>query len=294
MIFYSSIEVSVIVPVHNNPYGLRKVLESLLEQDFPKDQYEIIVVDNRSTDESLDVAREYTEDYPHLVKYVMEDKIQSSYAARNKGITIAKGNILAFTDSDCNPVECWLMEGCKSLKQNNASMVAGKIEFTFKNSKPNIWEYFDAAGKLNQKSYVENAGFGTTANLFVRNEMFYNYGLFLSDLESGGDYEFGRRLTQSGESLVYCENALVFHPARATFRDKLNKSKRVARGQKHLSEMGLLNHGRLSWKQLIPIINYSSLSKIKIGVVEKILLVFINNFFKYMNFFWRCTYRKSK
>ena len=288
------IKASVVIPVYNNPVGLKKVLSSLVEQDFPRDQYDIIVADNGSTDNTLDVAKKYIQDYSGIIKYVEENTIKSSYASRNKGIEIAKGEVIAFTDSDCIPAVGWLSRGYDSLIENKASMVAGKIEFTFKNSKPNIWEYFDAAGKLNQKSYVENAGFGTTANLFVRNEMFYNYGLFLSDLESGGDYEFGRRLTQSGESLVYCENALVFHPARATFRDKLNKSKRVARGQKHLSEMGLLNHGRLSWKQLIPIINYSSLSKIKIGVVEKILLVFINNFFKYMNFFWRCTYRKSK
>ena len=106
----------------------------MVNQDFPKDQYEIIVADNCSTDESLDVAQEYTENYPYLVKYVVEDKIQSSYAARNKGIQISKGNVLAFTDSDCDPVENWLAEGCKSLKYNNASMVAGEIEFTFKDS----------------------------------------------------------------------------------------------------------------------------------------------------------------
>ena len=77
---------------------MNKVLASLVEQDFPKEQYEIIVADNRSTDKSLDVAQEYTKNYPYLVKYVIEDKIQSSYAARNKGINTAKGSILAFTD----------------------------------------------------------------------------------------------------------------------------------------------------------------------------------------------------
>jgi glycosyltransferase involved in cell wall biosynthesis len=271
---------------------LNKVLASLVEQDFPKEQYEIIVADNRSTDKSLDVAQEYTKNYPYLVKYVIEDKIQSSYAARNKGIQIAKGNVLAFTDSDCDPVEYWLTEGCKSLKHNNASMVAGNIEFTFKDSEPNIWEYFDSAGKLNQKSYVENAGFGATANLFVRKDMFNNYGLFLSELESGGDYEFGRRLTEAGEKLFYSQEALVRHPARSTFREKHNKSKRIARGQKHLSEMGLLAHGELGWRQLIPTGKISSNSKI--NRLGKIFLILINNFFNYMNYYWRRTYRPSK
>jgi glycosyltransferase involved in cell wall biosynthesis len=281
------IKVSVIIPVFNNPDGLKKVLESLVEQDFPKDQYEIIVADNCSTDESLDVAHEYTENYPDLVKYVIEGKIQSSYAARNKGIIIAKGEILAFTDSDCDPVECWLREGCKSFKENNASMVAGEIEFTFKNSEPNIWEYFDAATKLNQKSYVENAGFGATANLFVRKLMFDKYGLFLSQLKSGGDYEFGRRLTQSGELLLFTEKALVYHPARSCFRSKFSKSKRIAEGQRILTKRGLLDHGRLNWRQLLLRMYYPTLPEVKMKKHEKILLVLINNYFRYYNFLKR-------
>ncbi len=287
MISPKLIKASVIIPVYNNPHGLKKVLASLVEQDFPKDQYEIIVADNCSTDESLDVVHEYAENYPNLVKCVIEDKIQSSYAARNKGINTAKGSILAFTDSDCDPVECWLREGCKSFKENNASMVAGEIEFTFKNSEPNIWEYFDAATKLNQKSYVENAGFGATANLFVRKRMFDKYGLFLSELESGGDYEFCRRLTQSGEVLLFAENASVYHPARSGFRSKLTKSKRIAEGQRKLARMGLLDHGRLNWRQLLLTLNYPTLPEITMKMPDKFLLVLINNYFRCYNFLKR-------
>ena len=175
MISPKLIKASVIIPVYNNPHGLKKVLASLVEQDFPKDQYEIIVADNRSTDESLDIVHEYAENYPNLVKCVIEDEIQSSYAARNKGIEMAKGEVIAFTDSDCIPAVDWLTQGYNSLIGSEVSMVAGKIEFTFKDSKPNIWEYFDAAGKLNQKAYVDDAGFGATANLFVRKRNFYKY-----------------------------------------------------------------------------------------------------------------------
>jgi len=173
------------------------------------------------------------------------------------------------------------------LIQNDVSMVAGKIKFTFNNSNPNIWEYFDAAGKLNQKSYVENTGFGATANLFVRKTMFDKYGLFLSELISGGDYEFGRRVTNSGEILLYCETSLVYHPARSTFRDKLLKSKRVAEGQKVLAEMNLLKHGQLNWKQLFLTRYYPFLPGEKIGIKKKILLILINNYFRYYNFFKR-------
>jgi glycosyltransferase involved in cell wall biosynthesis len=288
------IKVSVIIPVYNNSDGLKKVLESLIEQNFSNNSYEIIIADNGSSDGTLDVAKKYRENYPDLVNYVIEEKIQSSYAVRNKGIRAAKGEILAFTDSDCIPARDWLFQGLKSLRDNNVSMVAGRIEFTFRISQPNIWEYFDAAGKLNQKSYVENAGFGATANLFLRRNLFEKYGLFLDELKSGGDYEFGRRLTKSGEKLIYSKGALIKHPARATFIEKYNKSKRIAIGQKRLSEMGYLNHGQLSWRQLIPTINYKSLSDVKIGVFEELILILINNIFRYFNYYWRFTYRSSK
>ena len=288
------IKVSVVIPVYNNSVGMKKLLVSLATQDFPKDQYEVIVVDNNSTDNTLDLLIKYTEYSPHFFKYMIEDKIKSSYAARNKGIKIAKGDVLAFTDSDCIPAVTWLSQGYNKLIQSKASMVAGKIEFIFMNSKPNIWEYYDAAGKLNQKSYVENAGFGATANLFVRKRMFDKYGLFLDELKSGGDYEFGQRLTKSGEKLIYNQQALVRHSARLTFKEKFNKSKRVAIGQKYLSEMGLLNHGQLSWRQLIPTKKYSSLSKTTIGQFEQLLLIIINNMFRYLNYFWRRTYRPSE
>ncbi len=278
------IKASVIIPVYNNPDGLKRLLASLVGQDFPEDQYEVIVADNRSTDSSQDIAQVYTRNYPRLVKNVSEDKIQSSYAARNRGIQIAQGEILAFTDSDCVPCESWLTEGCKALWKDNASMIAGKIEFTFKKSQPNFWEYFDAAGKLNQKSYVESAGFGATANLFVRKDIFKRYGMFLSELESGGDYEFGRRLTQAGEKLNYCERVIVFHPARSTFKSKLKKSRRVAKGQRQLAEMGLLKHGILTWRSLIPSFQRPSIEGIPLIFPEGLVLIFVSNLFRYYNF----------
>ena len=157
----------------------------LVNQDFPKDQYEIIVAYNGFDDKTLDVAKTFTNYFPRLVKYVIENKIQSSYAARNKGIRIAKGQVLAFIDSDCIPTLNWLSQGYSTLVKNKVSMLAGRIKFTYKNSKPNLWEYFDASTKLNQKSYVENAGFGATANLFVRKKMFHKYGIFFPSFNLG-------------------------------------------------------------------------------------------------------------
>ncbi len=266
---------------------MQDTLESLVLQNFSKDQYEIIVVDNGSNDSTLNVAKNFVEQYPGLIRCMIEDDTQGSYAARNKGINQAKGELLAFTDSDCVPNNKWLKNGMNSIRANNAAMVAGRIEFSYREHGPNIWEYFDSATKLDQEHYVKDLGFGATANLFVLKTIFDKYGLFLSELQSGGDYEFGRRLTQSGELLLYAHTALVYHHARSTFKSKLIKSKRIAEGQKILAEMDLLNHGQLNWRQLVLTKNYPSIQGIKIDIFRKILLVLINNFFRYYNFFKR-------
>ena len=276
------INVSVIIPVYNNSDGLKKVLESLVQQNFPNNEFQIIIADNGSSDGSLDVAKEYRGNYPQLVNYVIEDKIQSSYAARNKGIGVAKGQVLAFTDSDCIPAKDWLRNGFLSMDDSGASMVAGRIEMTYKDSAPNIWEYIDT-GKLNQRSYVENAGFGATANLFVRRNIFSKYGLFRNDLQSGGDYEFGRRLTKMGEELVYVSNAVVYHPARASFKTRLEKTRRVAKGQKQLAAMGLVEHTTLSWRNLIPIVRCPPRNGVSLNRIQRPGALLAWNFFKYYN-----------
>ncbi|MCK4793851.1 MAG: glycosyltransferase, partial [Desulfobacteraceae bacterium] len=208
-----SLFVSVIIPVYNDPVGIDKCLKALVEQTWPRDAYEIIVADNRSTDETQCIIQNYAEKYPELVRLVVENDIQSSYAARNKGLQAARGEILAFTDSDCVPEQDWIEAGIKALQHQKAACGGGRITFFFKDKRPNIYEYLDSARTLNQQAYVEQVGFAATANFFARRELFERYGKFRYNLVSGGDYEFGRRLTTAGEKMIFISGAIVQHPA---------------------------------------------------------------------------------
>jgi glycosyltransferase involved in cell wall biosynthesis len=274
--------VSVVVPVFNDAAGIRRALQSRAGQAYPPKAYEIIVADNGSTDETRRVVRQFQEEDGDLVRLAVEDQIQSSYAARNKGIQTAKGEIVAFTDADCVPAAEWLREGIDAIVQGDAGFAAGQVKMTFQGEQPNLWEYYDAR-KLKQLSYVTDAGFGATANLFVRRSLFDKYGLFRDDLQSGGDYEFGRRLTTSGEKLVYAHDAVVCHPARSTFKSILKKSERVAKGQRQLAEMGLLEHDTLSWRSLIPLRRGPSIEDVPLNPHQRLAIVLIANFFKYYN-----------
>jgi glycosyltransferase involved in cell wall biosynthesis len=281
--------VSVIIPVYNDASRAEMVIRALAGQSYPRSAYEVVVVDNRSTDRTLEVVRKFERQQSDLVRAVCENGVQSSYAARNKGVTASRGEILAFTDSDCIPERDWIERGVAGLQKESVKCGGGKVRFFFKSERPNIYEYFDAARKLNQKSHIEKAGFAATANFFVRRELFDQYGLFRSDLISGGDYEFGRRLTRRGEKIVYIPSAVVHHPARANLRSILKKSRRVAEGQRQLEKEGLLEHGKISLPKLLPKLSFPISVDLKksFSVADKVRLLATYNFILWMNFFIR-------
>ncbi|MDA1129562.1 MAG: glycosyltransferase [Chloroflexi bacterium] len=244
--------VTVIIPVYNNPSGVAKALDALMTQSYPADRFEVVVGDNGSRDDTNMVVRGYAAQYGDRVRWVIEDKVQSSYAARNRAISIARGEILAFTDSDCVPHPSWIEEGVAGLERQNAACGGGRVEFTFKRDRPNASEYLDATNSLDQRRYVEQEGFAATANFFARRDLFRRQGLFLAELISGGDYEFGRRVTGAGEKLVYLEDAVVEHPARDSFRAVLKKRRRVARGAMQLDKLGMRERSGSQWRLILP------------------------------------------
>jgi len=213
--------------------------------------------------------------------------IRGSYSARNVGLQLAKGNLIAFTDSDCIAHPMWLKNGIIPFNRPKTDAAAGRIEFIFENNKPNIYEYLDSVRKLDQKSYVTQ-GFAATANLFVRKNTFQKYGLFRSDLLSGGDYEFGTRFTSLGGVLDYAPEAIVYHPARKNLREIYKKTKRLARGQKKLEYLGLLKHNSLHPFMFLPAISvpgneYYS----KFSFLQKAQLLALINLLKYTNIAYR-------
>lgn len=222
-----------------------------------------------------------------MVKYVVESKIQSSYAARNKAIKITKGKIIAFIDSDCIAEKKWLKNGILYFTDEYIAAVAGQIKFSYKEKTPNFWEYYDSARKLNQKVYVMNAGFGATANLFIRKKIFDKYGLFRDDLISGGDYEFGWRITKNSEKIVYGENVVVFHKARSNFKYIMTKSRRIANGQKCLKKLNLLEHGVITWRSFLPAKFAPDLKGYNINLFKKVSFIMVKNIFNYYNIFKR-------
>jgi glycosyltransferase involved in cell wall biosynthesis len=212
----------VIVPVHNDAARVGRCLEGLRAQTYPADRYEVLVVDNRSTDGTTAVVRAYP------VTLLREDRVQGSYAARNRGLEAARGEILAFTDSDCVPAPDWLAAGVAALGRTGADLAGGAVRFEC-SAKPTGAEIFDATHNMQIERNVRD-GVAKTANLFVRARVFAEIGRFPDGVRSGGDVTWTRRATRSGLALVYAPDAVVMHPARR-LRELLRKQYRVGRGQ---------------------------------------------------------------
>ena len=143
--------VSIIVPVLNSPARVKQCIESSLSQTYPKDKYEIIIVDNGSTDNTIRVIEQYP------VKILVEKDIQTPYAARNKGIYHAQGEIIALTDANCSPQPDWIKEGITALQEENADLAIRNYrteEISLRCSVPTGTSMFPArpAGRYEKRS----------------------------------------------------------------------------------------------------------------------------------------------
>lgn len=238
--------VSVIIPVYNDPEGIKDTVESLVCQDYPKAQYEILIVDNGSSQATLDVIDQLKEKYCDLVRALYENEIQGSYAARNKGVRHARGEILSFIDADMTVKPDWLRRVVTTMQEEKVSYLGCNVRLYTKTK--SFASMYNLQRGFPIKSDVENNHFAPTCCLTVRKEVFDKVGLFDYRLESGGDFEFGNRVYNNGIALYYAPHLKMYHPARGTLRSLINKSMRVGRGVAQLVCFYPEHYGYLSKK----------------------------------------------
>ena len=219
--------VSVVIPVYNDAERLRACLHRLENQTYPKSSYEVVVVDNNSTEDLKAVVAQFAQ-----ARYAFEAQA-GSYHARNTGIALAKGDILAFTDSDCCPTLNWVERGVAQMQRHEGcGLVAGRITFSFKDPQnPTPAELYDSLHFLQQEKYINAFHFGVTANLFTTPAVFEAVGLFNPALKSGGDREWGQRVYAAGYKQVYAEDVEISHPARSDLQELSRKLCRVYEGE---------------------------------------------------------------
>ena len=216
------IAVSVIVPYYGERAALETCLAALGRQTLGRDLFEVIVVNNRPERE---LVVEGGVAWPNLT--IAQEHRPGSYAARNRGVGMARGQWLAFTDADCVPDERWLEAGLRHAARQEP--LGGHIQLVASDPQ-SLAERYDMTFGLNQKNYVEKGGFAATANLIVSRATFDKVGPFDARLLSSGDLEWSKRAARCGHPVAYCAEAIVVHPARTRWRDIARKALRVQGG----------------------------------------------------------------
>lgn len=209
-------KVSVIIPVLNAERKLPNVLDALTVQTYPRDLIEVIVVDNGSEDNTQEIAKQYNVN-------LLKEKKPGPYAARNRGINAATGEILALLDSGTVPTPQWIEEGLRSMTTQHVDLVGGNIVFTL-DSGATAGEVFDSITFADNRKLVKE-GSAAGGNLFVKKEVWTTIGHF-PEQRTGMDIWWTQKATRHGFKLSFSEKAIVHYQPRRWFKT-LQKSYRV-------------------------------------------------------------------
>ncbi len=203
-----SIKISVIICTYNRHEYLEKLLNSLISQDFPPHEFEIIVVDNNSTDNTKQAIDEVKKGSPVKINYVLE-KRQGLSHARNRGIREASGRIVAFIDDDAVAEKNWLKEIVTTFEDVNPvpGCVGGKVLPVWEASRPewlseSLLTHLSILDLGESPRWIEENEFVCGTNMAFLNQ----------SVEDAGFFE--TRLGRRGKSLISNEEALLFHKLR--------------------------------------------------------------------------------
>ena len=255
--------ISVIVPVFNDSKGLDRCLAALSQQTIGVQQFEVIVVDNGSRSSPESVVEKYS------FARLLFESTPGSYAARNKGISEAAGEFIVLLDADCTPMNDWLEQGIKELKQSTERTIIGGQVRLIQSSNPGAVELYQCLAGSQQKENIEDRDFSSTSNLFVRYSGCNEIGPFEERLLSGGDRDWSWRAGELGFKIKYCPSAVVETLPRKNLRAAIRQARRITGGRFHFEKLGLksksfltrhLASHRSSWESFVWICKHPNLS----------------------------------
>ena len=231
-------QVSVVVPVYNGEADLPDLIECLRSQTYPPHRVEYVIVDNNSRDRTSAILETAAKFNQITIRPLTENHIQSSYAARNKGIRASIGEIIAFTDADCRPESQWLENLVKPFLDAEIALCAGEILALPGTTL--LEQHATIENTLSQKHTLAHpfCAYGQTANLAVRKQVLETVGLFRPYLTSGGDADLcWRILRQTSYKLNFAQNAIVQHRHRSTLKQLQSQWYRYGESNKYLHEL---------------------------------------------------------
>ncbi len=275
-------DISVIIPVYNDPDGISDTLQCLKSQDYDPGCYEILVVDNGSSDDTKSVAEEVASNSPVRIN-VLQEHLKGSYAARNRGAMKAKGDLLCFVDANMSMGSDYLSKIAKHFNENTTDYLGCRVELI--PISDTLASKYERVFAFPIHDYLAKMHFTPTCCLSIRRSVLEAVGLFDPRIESGEDLHFGRKVYAAGFRQAYADDIVIRHPARWQFVSLVRKAERTARGHTQLAyyypkEFGHHYRGQISVLNLFPK-NIRELSSriqercIKVSLLERFVLLFL-------------------
>ncbi|MBN1147307.1 MAG: glycosyltransferase family 2 protein [Anaerolineales bacterium] len=193
-------EISVVICTYNRADILAQALHTACEQTLPDSAYEVIVVDNGSSDHTRSVVEDFIQRYPN-VHYCLEEQVGLSHA-RNRGWQEAQGHYVAYVDDDCKLPQEWLSVAMDVI-QRVAPDIFGGPYFPYYNTHKPAW-FKDEYGsqEIFKQACVMERGYLSGGNIIIRTGL----------LEYAGG--FSPKLGMSGEDIAYGEETALIRWAR--------------------------------------------------------------------------------
>jgi glucosyl-dolichyl phosphate glucuronosyltransferase len=212
--------ISVIICTYNRDKFIGEALNCLAKQTLPAGNFEIIVVDNRSTDNTASIAKKFIADHPELqARYVMEPNKGLSFA-RNRGIQEARASIVTYIDDDAE-VTPHFLESIVSFLQANSSVVGvgGKVIPKYSESGEPKWisKYLNGfVGRMDfgdrPKQFDSKMKYPTGCNMTYTKEILQKAGGFNNELTFRSDDKYiFHQVTKISDNVYYVPEALLYH-----------------------------------------------------------------------------------
>lgn len=209
--------VSVIIPVFNGEKYIETCLKNICSQNYPSGSFEVIVVNNNSTDSTPAIAQEYP-------VTIIDCAIPGPSAARNAGAESARGELLLFMDVDCIADKSLISSHASRHSHfRSADPAVAAVGGSITGKITNFWSLCDDFCSWTQShpnlpaKYIKD--YWPTANFSIRKAIFFDIGKFNIELNTAEDVEFCMRLRRKGFKMYFEPSAKIQHQNRDNARD---------------------------------------------------------------------------
>lgn len=202
--------ISVVIPAHNSEKTIEKAVEGCLSQAYDKDNLEIVVVDDGSTDKTGEVAKQYP------VKYIYQENAGPA-AARNTGWKNARGEVVCFTDSDCVPEKDWVSRIVQGFSSMDISGVGGS--YSIANPESLLARCVHQEIVERHRKMSGEVDFLGSFNVSYRKKVLEEVGGFNEEFKkaSGEDNDLAYRIRKKGYKLIFDKEIKVAHYHQTNF-----------------------------------------------------------------------------